>query len=66
MDILDFNKEQKDVFNKIGESTLAALATSGEDFPTVRIMSIIIYQKAIYFQTGIDLMKNIRDWRRMF
>jgi len=57
MAILDFYKEQEDVFNKIGESTLAALATSSENFPTVRTMSIIIHEKVIYFQTGIDLMK---------
>jgi len=57
MEILDFIAEQEDVFNKIGESRLAALATSSKNYPTVRMMSFIIYEKAIYFQTGIDLIK---------
>ena len=57
MEILDFIAEQENLFNKIGESRLAALATSSNNYPTVRTMSFIIYEKMIYFQTGIDLIK---------
>jgi len=57
MEILDFFKEQDDAFNKIGESRVAALATSSKNHTTVRTMSFIINERIIYFQTGIDLIK---------
>ena len=57
MEILNFEIEQENIFNKIGENKLAALATSSQNSPTVRTMSIIIKNKKIYFQTGIDLIK---------
>jgi uncharacterized pyridoxamine 5'-phosphate oxidase family protein len=57
MEILNFEIEEDGIFNKIGKNKLAALATSNQDSPTVRMMSIIFFNKKIYFQTGIDLMK---------
>ena len=57
MEILNFIAEQEKTFHKIGENKLAALATSSQNNPSVRMMSIIIYDNKIYFQTGIDLMK---------
>jgi uncharacterized pyridoxamine 5'-phosphate oxidase family protein len=57
MEILDFETEQEEIFNKIGENKLAALATSSQNNPTVRMMSIIFHNNKIYFQTGVDLMK---------
>ena len=57
METLNFIAEQEEIFHKIGKNKLAALATSSQNNPTVRMMSIIIYDNKIYFQTGIDLMK---------
>jgi len=54
METLDFIAEQEKTFHKIGENKLAALATSSQNNPTVRMMSIIIYENKIYFQTGIN------------
>jgi uncharacterized pyridoxamine 5'-phosphate oxidase family protein len=57
MEILNFETEKNEIYNKIGKNKLAALATSSQDNPTIRIMNIIFFDKKIYFQTGIDLMK---------
>jgi uncharacterized pyridoxamine 5'-phosphate oxidase family protein len=57
MDIINFEIEQEKLFEQIGENKLMALATSSKNNPTVRMMSIIIFNKKIYFQTGIDLIK---------
>jgi len=57
MEILNFEAEQEDFFNKIGENKLAALATSSQNNTTVRMMSVIIINKKMYFQTGVDLIK---------
>jgi uncharacterized pyridoxamine 5'-phosphate oxidase family protein len=57
METLNFITELEKTFHKIGENKLAALATSSHNNPTVRMMSIIIYENKFYFQTGIDLTK---------
>jgi uncharacterized pyridoxamine 5'-phosphate oxidase family protein len=53
----NFEIEVEKIFEQIGENKLAALATCAKNIPTVRTMSVIIYNKKFYFQTGIDLIK---------
>ena len=57
MEMLNFEIEQRRVFDKIGKNNILALATSNKNYVTVRMVSIIVYRKKIYFQTGIDLEK---------
>jgi uncharacterized pyridoxamine 5'-phosphate oxidase family protein len=57
MEKLDFDIEEEKIFKIIGESRIVALATSSENKTTVRTMSVIVYSRKIYFQTGIDLLK---------
>ena len=57
MEILDFKHEEERIFGKIGENKIAPLATSSQNNPTVRMMSVVIFCNKIYFQTGTDLLK---------
>ena len=57
MEILNYEIEEDKIFNLIGENKNVSLATSSENNTTVRTISIIVYNKKIYFQTGIDLLK---------
>jgi uncharacterized pyridoxamine 5'-phosphate oxidase family protein len=57
MEKLNYEIEEDKIFKLIGEKRLVALATSSENNTTVRTMSIIVYSRKIYFQTGIDLTK---------
>jgi uncharacterized pyridoxamine 5'-phosphate oxidase family protein len=54
---LNYQSELEKIYTHIGESKIMALATSSQNYPTVRLMSCIIYQNKIFFQTGTDLIK---------
>jgi uncharacterized pyridoxamine 5'-phosphate oxidase family protein len=54
---LNYQHELEKIYTHIGESKIMALATSGQNHPTVRLMSCIICQNKIFFQTGTDLIK---------
>ncbi|MDR3277039.1 MAG: pyridoxamine 5'-phosphate oxidase family protein [Treponema sp.] len=54
---LNYSIELEKIYACMGESKIMALATSGQNYPTVRMMSCIIYQGNIIFQTGTDLLK---------
>ena len=57
MEKWNYEIEEDKIFDLIGDSKIVALATSSKNSTTVRTMSIIVYSKKIYFQTGIDLIK---------
>jgi uncharacterized pyridoxamine 5'-phosphate oxidase family protein len=54
---LNYNDELEKIYLQIGESNELPLATSSNNNPTVRLVSCIIYDNKIYFQTGTDLLK---------
>jgi len=54
---LNFNNELDNIFSIIGESKIMSLATSSKNRPTVRLISCIVYNRKILFQTGNDLLK---------
>jgi len=54
---LNYLDELEKIFKYIGKSNTIALATCSNNYPTVRLVSSIIYDYKIYFQTGIDLLK---------
>ncbi|MDR0374554.1 MAG: pyridoxamine 5'-phosphate oxidase family protein [Treponema sp.] len=54
---LNYRIELEKIYAHIGEYKTMALATSSKNHPTVRLMSCIIYENKIFFQTGADLMK---------
>jgi len=54
---LNFNNELEKIFSQIGNSKELPLATSCKNYTTVRIVSCIILNNKIYFQTGTDLLK---------
>ncbi|MDR2538744.1 MAG: pyridoxamine 5'-phosphate oxidase family protein, partial [Bifidobacteriaceae bacterium] len=54
---LDYETELEKIYDQIGPSKTMPLATSSQDRPTVRLMSCIIHERKIYFQTGVDLLK---------
>jgi uncharacterized pyridoxamine 5'-phosphate oxidase family protein len=54
---LDYQVELEKIYAYIGECKIMALATSSQNHPTVRLMSCIVYENKIYFQTGTDLIK---------
>jgi len=47
----DFFEKSSGFFNKLGSSKLMVLATSNDDKVTARMMSCVIIENAIYFQT---------------
>ncbi|MDR2660395.1 MAG: pyridoxamine 5'-phosphate oxidase family protein [Spirochaetaceae bacterium] len=53
----DYSEEIEKIYEHIGKSKTMALATSCQNHPTVRLVSYIINDKKILFQTGNDLMK---------
>jgi len=53
----DFYKELDKIYSQIGDAKELPLATSSKNNPTVRIVSCIILNGKIYFQTGTDLLK---------
>ncbi|MDR0999774.1 MAG: pyridoxamine 5'-phosphate oxidase family protein [Clostridiales bacterium] len=55
--ILVYKTELEKIYTHIGESKIMALATSIKNHPTVRLMSCIVYENKIFFQTGTDLIK---------
>jgi uncharacterized pyridoxamine 5'-phosphate oxidase family protein len=57
MEILDFEIELEKIYNQIKENKLAVLATSSENKPTARTMSIIFLDNKIYCQTSIEYIK---------
>jgi uncharacterized pyridoxamine 5'-phosphate oxidase family protein len=57
MEQLNFEIELEKVFRQIGEAKLAVLATSSQNKPTVRTMSIVFYNGKIYCQTSADYLK---------
>jgi uncharacterized pyridoxamine 5'-phosphate oxidase family protein len=54
---LNYNEEIGKIYGHIGESKIMALATSSQNHPTVRLVSCVIGDNKIYFQTGSDLIK---------
>jgi uncharacterized pyridoxamine 5'-phosphate oxidase family protein len=54
---LNYNEEIEKIYGHIGKSKIMALATSSQNHPTVRLVSCIINDNKIFFQTGIDLIK---------
>ena len=54
---LEYDIEVDKIYNYIGRSKIMALATSSQNHPTVRLVSCIIYNNKIVFQTGTDLIK---------
>jgi uncharacterized pyridoxamine 5'-phosphate oxidase family protein len=54
---LDYQIELGKIYTHIGEYKIMALATSSQNHLTVRLMSCIIYENKIFFQTGTDLTK---------
>ncbi|MDR2783379.1 MAG: pyridoxamine 5'-phosphate oxidase family protein [Treponema sp.] len=54
---LNYQSELEKIYAHIGEAKIMALATGSQNHPTVRLMSCIIYQNKIFFQTGTDLIK---------
>jgi uncharacterized pyridoxamine 5'-phosphate oxidase family protein len=54
---LDYQIELGKIYTTIGEYKIMALATSSKNHPTVRLMSCIVYENKIFFQTGTDLIK---------
>jgi len=57
MEVLNFREELEKFSNQTGDHKHMALATCDDNYPTVRTMSVIIYNDNIYFQTGTDLHK---------
>ena len=57
MEQLDFNIELEKVYKKIGKSKFAVLATSAQNKPTARTMSIVFFDNKIYFQTSNEYLK---------
>jgi len=57
MDQLDYNSELEKVYKQIGKSKFAVLATSAQNKPTVRTMSIVFFDNKIYFQTSNEYLK---------
>ena len=53
----DYNAELDKIYSQIGGSKELPLATSSNNLPTVRIVSCIVYDNKIFFQTGTDLLK---------
>jgi uncharacterized pyridoxamine 5'-phosphate oxidase family protein len=54
---LDYQVELEKIYTHIGECKIMALATSSQNHPTVRLVSCIVYEHKIFFQTGTDLIK---------
>jgi uncharacterized pyridoxamine 5'-phosphate oxidase family protein len=54
---LNYQVELEEIYAHIGEYKIMALATSSQNHPTVRLVSCIVYENKIYFQTGTDLIK---------
>jgi uncharacterized pyridoxamine 5'-phosphate oxidase family protein len=54
---LIYDIELEDIFNSIRKSKIMALATSSQDNPSVRLVSYIMCDNKIFFQTGTDLNK---------
>ncbi|MDR1148492.1 MAG: pyridoxamine 5'-phosphate oxidase family protein [Spirochaetaceae bacterium] len=54
---LDYQVELEKIYTHVGECKIMALATSSQNHPTVRLMSCIIRENKIFFQTGTDLIK---------
>jgi general stress protein 26 len=57
MEQLNYETELEKIFNKIGKSKFAVLATSSHNKPTVRTMSIVFFDNKIYFQTSNEYVK---------
>jgi uncharacterized pyridoxamine 5'-phosphate oxidase family protein len=54
---LNYTEEIAKIYEQIGKSKIMALATSSRNHPTVRLVSCIISDTKILFQTGTDLTK---------
>ena len=54
---LNYYVELNKIYSQIGDSKELSLATSSKNNPTVRMVSCIILDKKILFQTGTDLVK---------
>ena len=57
MEQLNFEIELEKVFKQIGKSKFAVLATSSQNKPTARTMSIVFFDNKIYFQTSNEYEK---------
>ena len=57
MEQINFENEIGKVYNKIGKSKFAVLATSSHNKPTARTMSIVIFDNKIYCQTSNEYVK---------
>jgi general stress protein 26 len=54
---LDFELELEKVYKALGDAKILPLATSSHNRTTTRMMSCILYNGAIVFQTSVDLLK---------
>ena len=57
MEQLHFEKELEKVFKQISKEKFASLATTSQNKPTVRTLSIVFINGKIYFQTSIEYTK---------
>ena len=57
MEQLDFENELKKIFEQIGKVKFAVLATSSQNKPTARTMSIVFIDNKIYCQTSTEYVK---------
>jgi uncharacterized pyridoxamine 5'-phosphate oxidase family protein len=54
---LNYDAEVENIYKQIGDSKIMALATCSQNYPTVRLVSCIVYEGKIFLQTGTDLIK---------
>ena len=57
MEQLDFENELEKIFEQIGKAKFAVLATSSQNKPTARTMSIVFIDNKIYCQTSNEYVK---------
>ena len=57
MEQVNFENEKGKVYKKIGKSKFAVLATSSQNKPTARTMSIVFFDNKIYCQTSNEYVK---------
>lgn len=57
MEQLNYEIELEKVCEQIEKNKLAVLATCSNNIPTARTMSIVFFDKKIYFQTSIEYLK---------
>ena len=53
----DFDKKTEELFDKLGESRIMVLATGDGQRISARSMSVVIYERKLYFQTDKTYLK---------